>query len=171
MLDIYWLASSEMNLLSKPTIIDIVQMCVWILRVVDHKRTSETIAILRRHMRVIPKCSCLCDEGFSNVKCTCQKRYQPDQKQGSRTRKRFLERWDIASRKPFHHYNLSLYLERYHASAVYTCQGLERNKTVNTSKCTYDSSTPLHASIGQLVFHIDTEVVALHKRPSQRLTS
>jgi len=156
-----------MNLLSKPTVINIVQVRVWIVRVVDHKRTSETIAILRRHMRVIPKCSCLCDEGFSNVKCTCQKRYQPDQKQGSRTRKRFLERWDIASRKPFHHYNLSLYLERYHASAVYTCQGLERNKTVNTSKCTYDSSTPLHAIIGQLVCHIDTEVVALHIRPSQ----
>jgi len=34
-------------------------------------------------------------------------------------------------------------------------------------KYTYNSSAPLHASIGQLVFHIDTEAVALHKRPSQ----
>ena len=39
------------------------------------------------------------------------------------------------------------------------------------SKCAYDSSAPLHASICQLVFHIDTEVVALRKSPSQRLTS
>ena len=144
-------------------------MCVWIVGVIDHKRTSETIAILRCHMRVIPKCSRLCNGGSvtSNVRvrngtCLIQNREVvlvsiPGNDGTLRHESRsiiIICPFILKDTVPV------LYLN-------YICQGLERNKTVNTSKCTYDSSTPLHASIGQLVFHIDTEVVALHKRPSQ----
>ena len=40
-----------------PTVIEVVQMAVWIIRIFDDDDTSETIAILDRQVAVIPVCT------------------------------------------------------------------------------------------------------------------
>ena len=41
------------------TVIDVVQARMRVLMVIHHQRTPQPIAVLRRHMRVIPERSCL----------------------------------------------------------------------------------------------------------------
>ena len=40
-----------------PTVIEVVQMAVWIIRIFDDDDTSETIAILDHQVAVIPVCT------------------------------------------------------------------------------------------------------------------
>ena len=45
------------------TIVDVVQASMWVVRVIDDQGTSQTVTILSRVMRMIPKCSCLVSAG------------------------------------------------------------------------------------------------------------